>query len=383
MDSYSLSSSSSSLMSEITELFPELKTTCDSIEVLNSHKTSGDDSVIQDGCETDDVFEKKSSSYSNRLQVLNEAVIKKLSSKVKCQRLTMKDVGTFDKCKRVKKINDLQEIGRGTYGRVLLGRHIQTKRALAIKQSCRSQNHHASNEMVNESNDAISARVQKEAVVHLLLSDSQYFPRFLGTLDLDNDPCLAIEFVGNQKSGTAFSLLEPPPLSVANGLDIAEDVVRGMMELHDQGLLHNDLKTDNVLLEKRGHSYHAVIIDFGMVSTISSPLRMTELPEELKVAYIHGEEGDYVAPEVVLHGQSTSISSDVFSVGKILEDITKVVEDRCPLLKDLTSLAIKCMKRNPQSRSDLPFVLDHITSLKKQVDRRQLPLWKRLVKKHR
>lgn len=180
--------------------------------------------------------------------------------------------------------------------------------------------------MVDEQQDATRARVKKEALVHQLLSDSPFFPRFLGTLDIDKDLCLAQEFVGNRKSGTAFPLLEPPPLSVANGLDIAEDVVRGMMEIHDHGLLHNDLKTDNVLLEKRGHRYHAVIIDFGMVSTISSPLRMTELPETLKVAYIHGEEGDYVAPEVILHGQSTSISSDVFSVGKILEDITQVVE---------------------------------------------------------
>ena len=169
-------------------------------------------------------------------------------------------------------------------------------------------------------------RSEKEGLVHQLVSDSPYFPKFWGTIDTGNDICLAVQFVGDHKDGTSYPLNDPPELSAADGLDIAEDVVRGMMQLHSHGLLHNDLKSDNVLLQKIDKRHHGLIIDFGMVSSISTRLRMTGLPMELKMAYIHGQEADYLAPEIILDEQPTSIASDVFSVGRLLIDIAQVVE---------------------------------------------------------
>ena len=208
---------------------------------------------------------------------------------------------------------------------MLLARHAETDILLAIKQPIRSDNYASPGEMVDDLKTT-KTQSKKEGLVHQLLSNSPFFPKFWGTLDTGNDLCLAVQFVGDHSSGTSSPLFNPPTLSATNGLEIADDVVRGMKELHDHGLLHNDLKSDNVLLEDRGKRHHGVIIDFGMVSSITTPLQMTGLPEEIKMAYIHGEEADYLAPEIVLGEQPTSIASDVFSVGRLLIDIAQVVD---------------------------------------------------------
>ena len=63
---------------------------------------------------------------------------------------------------------------------------------------------------------------------------------------------------------------------------------------------------------------------------------------ELKMAYIHGQEADYLAPEIILDEQPTSIASDVFSVGRLLIDIAQVVDGRsCTYLYSRQTLCFK------------------------------------------
>ena len=178
---------------------------------------------------------------------------------------------------------------------------------------------------------ATRTRATKEAMIHQLMSGSPHFPKFWGTLDLGNELCHAVEFVGCKKTGTGYPLHAPPSVSTSNVVHIAQDIVNGMMEFHDHGLLHNDMKNDNVLLEKRGNRYHAVIIDFGLASSITNPLKMTGVPREVKMAYLCGDEGGYVAPEVVLDEKPTSIASDVYSIGRIFSDMGHIFRGNCIL----------------------------------------------------
>ena len=205
----------------------------------------------------------------------------------------------------------------------MIARHRSTGVPLAIKEPSWSDDFASPGEMVEELK-ATRTRATKEAMIQQLMSGSPYFPKFLGTLDLGNELCQAVEFVGCKKTGTGYPLHEPPSLSMCNVVKIAEDIVKGVMEFHDHGLLHNDLKNDNVLLEKRGKRYNAVIIDFGMASTSTAPAKMVGVSKEFKMAYVHGGEADYIAPEVVLDEQPTSIASDVFSVGRILSDMGEI-----------------------------------------------------------
>ena len=230
-------------------------------------------------------------------------------------------------------LSGLVEIGSGSYGRVLIARHTQTNTALAIKQPFRSDNHASPGEMVDELNNT-RARSTKEAFIHQLVSGLPFFPTFWGTLDMGNDICLAVEFVGDENTANSLSLLNPPVLTTRKALVIAEDIVRGLSVLHDHGILHNDLKSDNILLKRQGERrrYQAVIIDFGLASTIETPMRLPRLPEDIRIAYLLGHQADYLAPEVILDGKPTSTASDVFSLGRIFLEIEQRVEGNFSVL---------------------------------------------------
>lgn len=366
--------SSTDLVSELADIFPELNTILGGIqdEHLTKNQSQGPEELVA------------RESYDKMLVTreelcVDEAVIEMLQPRVTCSILTMHDLSTFDTGKTLKNIADLVELGQGSYSRVYLARHTKTGTALAIKQPSRRSTNHTSLDGIVDDLETTRMRVLKEELIHLILSDSQFFPTLFGTLTIDNDVCLAIQCIGNPDLGITHSLLEPPPsLSVANGLDIAADVVKGMIELHGHGILHNDLKSDNVLLEYRGRRYYAVIIDFGMASLMTKPFRMTGLSEVIKMAYIHGDEADYIAPEVILLEEQTSTASDVFSVGRILMDIGEVVEDHRSLhIQQLTTTGFHCMKRDPVARPRLDNLLDKITGLRSNIKHR--PFWKRML----
>ena len=54
-------------------------------------------------------------------------------------------------------------------------------------------------------------------------------------------------------------------------LHCGEEDPRDHQEGHSKDSLHNDLKSNNVLLEKRGEDFNPAIIDFGKARFISNP----------------------------------------------------------------------------------------------------------------
>ena len=80
--------------------------------------------------------------------------------------------------------------------------------------------------------------------------------------------------------------------------------------IHSKGYLHNDLKSNNVLLERRNDSFRPVIIDFGKSKPIEKE-RQSSKNSKLRAA-------DYIAPEVRNDFKETA-ASDVYSLGKMLE----------------------------------------------------------------
>src|SRR5262249_13991504 len=107
----------------------------------------------------------------------------------------------------------------------------------------------------------------------------------------------------------------PDPLSWPKAASIVADILLALDAAHGKGLLHGDIKPDNVLCD--GSRWK--VVDFGIARYLipgSGPAG-----EEL----IQGTIG-YIAPEILCGGKNTS-QSDLYSVGVcLLELLTKPKE---------------------------------------------------------
>ncbi len=95
--------------------------------------------------------------------------------------------------------------------------------------------------------------------------------------------------------------------SVATGLRLMKQICRAMALVHSRGAVHRDLKSDNILVDRRGV---VRVVDFGLAA-FADP----------RLGFAPGALGTftYMAPET-LHGRSTP-ASDVYSLGLLMYEL--------------------------------------------------------------
>jgi serine/threonine-protein kinase len=99
------------------------------------------------------------------------------------------------------------------------------------------------------------------------------------------------------------------PLEAATALAYAIEIARALGAAHDQGIVHRDVKPQNVLLSGEGG---AKITDFGIARTLAE--------EGLTVDGRVLGTTDYVSPEQAL-GERVTGRSDVYSLGVVLYEM--------------------------------------------------------------
>jgi serine/threonine protein kinase len=98
-------------------------------------------------------------------------------------------------------------------------------------------------------------------------------------------------------------------LDVREALEIAVEVARGLAFAHEQGLIHRDVKPQNVLLNGDGR---AKVTDFGIARTLDVD-GMTQTGTVLGTS-------NYIAPEQA-SGQRVDAHSDVYALGAVLYEL--------------------------------------------------------------
>jgi eukaryotic-like serine/threonine-protein kinase len=98
-------------------------------------------------------------------------------------------------------------------------------------------------------------------------------------------------------------------LDVREALEIADEVARGLAFAHEQGLIHRDVKPQNVLLNGDGR---AKVTDFGIARTLDVD-GMTQTGTVLGTS-------NYIAPEQA-SGQPVDAHSDVYALGAVLYEL--------------------------------------------------------------
>jgi serine/threonine-protein kinase len=99
-------------------------------------------------------------------------------------------------------------------------------------------------------------------------------------------------------------------LEVREALEIAVEVAHGLAFAHEQGLIHRDVKPQNVLLNGDGR---AKVTDFGIARTLDVDGSMTQTGTVLGTS-------NYIAPEQA-SGQPVDAHSDVYALGAVLYEL--------------------------------------------------------------
>lgn len=102
------------------------------------------------------------------------------------------------------------------------------------------------------------------------------------------------------------------PFSIMRALGVAADVCRALLAAHKAGVVHRDLKAENVmLLRVEGHGEQAKVLDFGVAK-----LTANSAPPVTGEGLVAGTPGS-IAPEQLL-GKSDDPRSDLYALGVLL-----------------------------------------------------------------
>jgi serine/threonine-protein kinase len=185
----------------------------------------------------------------------------------------------------------------------------------------------------------------------------------------DGRQFIVFEFVDGE---TLKDLIERGgPMPVRRSLELGLEIGRALAFAHQQGLVHRDVKPQNVLLNGDGR---AQVTDFGIARTLDA-VGHTETGTVLGTSH-------YIAPEQA-RGERVDAQTDVYSFGVVLyellagevpysgdnfltvamkhvnEPVPSLLERRtdCPLR--LASLVERCMAKEPVGR---PASMDEVVS---------------------
>lgn len=123
------------------------------------------------------------------------------------------------------------------------------------------------------------------------------------------------------------------PLGLEEAFPIIEGILEGLAEVHRHGVIHRDLKPDNILLDQAGRPK---IADFGIASRRTSQT----------IGYGRGPIGTpgFMAPEQA-RGEAATAASDLFALGRLVE---RCVEQ--PLATPVAGVVEKAVRQAPQER---------------------------------
>jgi len=204
-------------------------------------------------------------------------------------------------------------------------------------------------ETEQEAKDRTKTELIHEAQIITQLGDHPGLPLLFGICSNCTPYQLILQFHGDGINSItiAKALYSKAITKKKEWSKIIVDTAKALDHIHQVGFLHNDLKTNNVVLDKRASSYTPVIIDFGKSRLITKPKAPKNLTELEQDHYIKNY--PHIAPEI-LKGVVQSIASDVFSMAKVVERIYT----RCKL-GEMPQYVMRSLSPRPEER---PLLVD-------------------------
>ena len=184
----------------------------------------------------------------------------------------------------------LEKVGRGRFGDVHRAWDPSLDREVALKLLRRDDDRAEDQVLVQEGR--LMARVRHPNVVTIY-----------GAQRIDGRTGLWMEFVRGRT--LEAELRERGPFEASDLVTIGVELCRALTAVHEAGLVHRDVKAQNVLRDSRGH---VLLGDFGTGR---------ELEVEASGMYEIAGTPAYLAPEIFHRARATP-QSDIYSLGALL-----------------------------------------------------------------
>lgn len=195
----------------------------------------------------------------------------------------------------------------------------------------------------------LTAKVEHRGVVRVINSDAH-----------GDRPYLVLELVTGR---TLRDVVREAAVSPGQAARIVADTADVLAAAHQQGVLHRDIKPDNVMLEPDGS---VRVLDFGIARAIADDAPLTRTGEIVGTP-------EYMAPEQLLDGpEATDARTDVHGLGVLLYELLtgkspyrsanvfqslKLVESLVPKVPAadnvpdaLAAVAMRALQKQPEDR---------------------------------
>ena len=219
---------------------------------------------------------------------------------------------------KIRQFRVLDLLAKGGMGDVYIAYDERLQRKVALKAL--RQEHRP--------NAEVKARLLREARI-LSQLEHPCICRIYDLLEEEDTDVLVLELIEGESLKSAFA---KGPLSNEQKMRIARQVAEALAAAHGRGVIHRDLKPDNVMLTPAGD---VKVLDFGLSRTMEEDTTVTSGsprdlmdpgdPEELnrrfetQLGSIMGTVA-YMSPEQA-QGEAASAASDMYSYGLLLHEL--------------------------------------------------------------
>ena len=240
-----------------------------------------------------------------------------------------------------------QLIKRGGMGAVYRGKHVMMDKTVAIKVLRPSL----------AGDDAVVARFSREAKAASRISH----PHAVTVTDF-----------GEAENGVVFLVMEyldgrtlkdiirtEGPMPLGRAVEIVRQVSGALDAAHKEGVIHRDLKSDNIMLSQTNGGDWAKVLDFG-IAKIQQPDGVRD--HDITAANLVIGTPQYMSPEQCAQTSAIDARSDVYSLGVI---VYEMLAGHVPFTGESPTVIMMKQVQDPppsvlEARPDLPASVDRL-----------------------
>jgi serine/threonine protein kinase len=256
----------------------------------------------------------------------------------------------------------LEQLGSGGMSTVYLCEHLLMRRRVAIKIL----------PVAKAQDPATVARFYREARAAAALDH----PNIARAFDVDQDGQLHFIVMEYIDGSSLFDIVKKTgPMDIARACHYTRQAVVGLQHIHENKLVHRDIKPNNLILDRQGT---VKILDLGLARFFQSDNDQKDaLTQQFDKHTVMGT-ADYLAPEQAMNLHEVDIRADLYSLGATLYYLlagkppfegksitqklllhqikppTPITDIRPEVPGELAALIDKLMRKDPAERFQTP-----------------------------